>query len=43
MVDSCKVQGIEQMLLKIVSVLKPTMDAGEYKDYILGLLFYKYL
>ncbi len=34
---------IEQQLWKIADTLRGKMDAAEFKDYILGFIFYKYL
>jgi type I restriction enzyme M protein len=36
-------QNIEQMLLESANILRATMDVSEYKDYMLGLFFYKCL
>jgi type I restriction enzyme M protein len=35
--------ALENALWKCADVLRGRMDANEYKDYVLGLLFYKYL
>ena len=34
---------LEQVLWNCADILRGKMDANEYKDYVLGLLFYKYL
>ena len=34
---------LESQLWGVANVLRGKMDASEYKDYILGLIFYKYL
>ena len=34
---------LEQQLWKIANELRGKMDADEFRDYILGFIFYKYL
>ena len=34
---------LEQQLWKIANTLRGSMDANDFKDYILGFIFYKYL
>ena len=34
---------LEQQLWKIADTLRGKMDADEFRDYILGFIFYKYL
>ncbi len=34
---------LEQQLWNIANTLRGKMDAGEFRDYILGFIFYKYL
>jgi type I restriction enzyme M protein len=36
-------QQLEQQLWKIANTLRGSMDANDFKDYILGFIFYKYL
>lgn len=36
-------QQLEQKLWQIADILRGSMDANEYKNYILGFIFYKYL
>jgi len=36
-------QKLEQQLWKIANTLRGSMDASDFKDYILGFIFYKYL
>ena len=38
-----KKQQIEQQLWKIADTLRGKMDADDFRDYILGFIFYKYL
>lgn len=35
--------GLEQQLWAAADILRGKMDASEYKNYLLGLVFYKYL
>ncbi|PAV07982.1 type I restriction-modification system subunit M [Methanosphaera cuniculi] len=41
--DQEKKQQLEQNLWNIADILRGSMDANEYKNYILGFIFYKYL
>ena len=43
MKDCSRKKNIEQMILESANILRATMNVGEYKDYILGLFFYKCL
>ena len=36
-------QQVQQQLWKIANELRGKMDANEFKDYMLGFIFYKYL
>ncbi len=36
-------QQLEQQLWNIANTLRGKMDADEFRDYILGFIFYKYL
>ena len=36
-------QQVQQQLWKIANVLRGKIDANEFKDYMLGFIFYKYL
>jgi len=36
-------QHLEQQLWKIADTLRGKMDADDFRDYILGFIFYKYL
>ena len=36
-------QELNQALWNAANVMRSTMSADEYKDYLLGLVFYKYL
>ena len=36
-------QGLNQRLFSAADNLRSKMDASEYKNYLLGLIFYKYL
>ena len=38
-----KKQQLEQQLWKIADTLRGKMDADDFRDYILGFIFYKYL
>lgn len=38
-----KVENIKQQLWQMANKLRGTMDAGEYKNYILPFMFYRYL
>jgi type I restriction enzyme M protein len=38
-----KKQVLEQQLWKIADTLRGKMDADDFRDYILGFIFYKYL
>src|SRR5207244_12634735 len=38
-----KKQQLEQQLWNIANTLRGKMDADEFRDYILGFIFYKYL
>ena len=40
---SDKQQNLETKLWAVADVLRGTMDANEFKNYILGFIFYKYL
>ena len=42
MTDNHK-QKIEQQLWNIANTLRGKMDADQFRDYILGFIFYKYL
>ena len=42
MVDEHK-KNLEQQLWNIANELRGKMDADEFRDYILGFIFYKYL
>ena len=42
MTDDQKKQ-LEQQLWNIANTLRGKMDADEFRDYILGFIFYKYL
>ena len=35
--------GLEKQLWNIANELRGKMDADEFRDYILGFIFYKYL
>lgn len=35
--------GLKQQLWASADILRGKMDASEYKNYLLGLIFYKYL
>ena len=35
--------GLNQQLWASADILRGKMDASEYKNYLLGLIFYKYL
>lgn len=43
MSDEGNKQQLEQKLWAIADILRGSMDANEYKNYILGFIFYKYL
>lgn len=43
MSDEENKQQLEQKLWAIADILRGSMDANEYKNYILGFIFYKYL
>lgn len=43
MSESEKKQILEQQLWKIADTLRGKMDADDFRDYILGFIFYKYL
>jgi type I restriction enzyme M protein len=43
MSESEKKQQLEQRLWKIADTLRGKMDADDFRDYILGFIFYKYL
>ena len=43
MENTSKSTQLESVLWGCADILRGKMDANEYKDYILGLLFYKYL
>jgi type I restriction enzyme M protein len=43
MSESEKKQQLEQQLWKIADTLRGKMDADDFRDYILGFIFYKYL
>lgn len=43
MTDEEYKQQLEQKLWSIADILRGSMDANEYKNYILGFIFYKYL
>lgn len=43
MSDEGNKQQLEQKLCALSKILKGSMDANEYKNYILGFIFYKYL
>jgi len=36
-------KSLEQQLWNIANTLRGKMDADEFRDYILGFIFYKYL
>ena len=36
-------QQVEQQLWNIANTLRGKMDADDFRDYILGIIFYKYL
>lgn len=36
-------EQLEQRLWKIADTLRGKMDADDFRDYILGFIFYKYL
>ena len=36
-------KNLEQQLWNIANTLRGKMDADEFRDYILGFIFYKYL
>jgi len=36
-------KALEQQLWNIANTLRGKMDADEFRDYILGFIFYKYL
>ena len=36
-------QQLEQKLWDVADILRGSMDANEYKNYILGFIFYKFL
>ena len=36
-------QELNQALWNAANVMRSTMSADEYKDYLLGMIFYKYL
>jgi type I restriction enzyme M protein len=36
-------RSLEQQLWNIANTLRGKMDADEFRDYILGFIFYKYL
>ncbi len=36
-------KGLEKQLWNIANELRGKMDADEFRDYILGFIFYKYL
>ncbi len=38
-----KKQQLEQKLWSIAYTLRGKMDANDFRDYILGIIFYKYL
>ncbi len=43
MTDNHKKQKLEQQLWNIANTLRGKMGADEFRDYILGFIFYKYL
>ncbi|MDH6603706.1 type I restriction enzyme M protein [Bacilli bacterium PM5-9] len=43
MTNNNQVQELKQALWSSADVLRSKMDANEYKNYLLGLIFYKYL
>lgn len=43
MADNGNTQGLYQALWNSADILRSKMDASEYKNYLLGLVFYKYL
>lgn len=43
MSENQKKQQLEQQLWKIADTLRGKMDADDFRDYILGFIFYKYL
>ncbi|OED29765.1 type I restriction-modification system subunit M [Methanosphaera sp. WGK6] len=43
MSDEQHKQQLEQKLWDVADILRGSMDANEYKNYILGFIFYKYL
>ena len=43
MVEQNKTKSLETALFSAADALRSKMDANEYKNYLLGIIFYKYL
>ena len=41
--ENCNMSGLREKLWESADILRGKMDASEYKNYLLGLIFYKYL
>ena len=43
MTESTETKSLETALFSAADALRSKMDANEYKNYLLGIIFYKYL
>ena len=43
MTESTETKSLETTLFSAADALRSKMDANEYKNYLLGIIFYKYL